>query len=183
MHWRTTLAAGFSLAAVLAPGPVLAGSGNSASGSASAAIIQPITVRALEDLLFGTLAVGPDSGGAITVDPATGAVSYSGALRGVCGAGGCTAHPALFGVTGEPGRRYRIAAPASAAAVPVSGNGPALPVSAITVSADSLPGDPDVGLLDAGGADRFTLGGTLQVAPGSSAGFYRAEVAVVVTYD
>ncbi|QKG70606.1 DUF4402 domain-containing protein [Erythrobacter mangrovi] len=169
---------------MLAP-PALARDGTSASatGSASAAIVQPITVRALEDLLFGTLAIGTDASGSITVDPASGSVAFLGALRSVCGAGGCLAHPAVFGVTGEAGRRYRIDAPASAIANPVEGAGPALSVVDIQISVSSLPGNATIGLLDSNGEDRFRLGGTLQVPAGSPAGFYRADVEVVVTYD
>lgn len=174
-----------ALALILAASPAAADDGTAANaiGNASAGIIQPITVEVIEDLQFGTLAVGPDTGGTMTVDPASGTTSYSGGLVGVCGTGGCQAHPAVFGVTGEPGRRYRVDAPTSAVAQPVTGNGPSLPVSDLRIAIASLPGPDPVGRLDAAGKDRFLLGGTLQVTAGSAPGFYRADVSVVVTYD
>lgn len=183
--WRRGVFVTVSLACVAVATPACAGDGTSATatGSAAASIVQPITVRALDDLLFGTLAIGPDASGAISVDPESGSVAFLGALRSVCGTGGCQAHPAIFGVTGQPGRRYRIDAPASAMASQVDGIGPALPVVDIRVSANSLPGSLNIGLLDSNGEDRFRLGGTLQVPAGSAAGFYRADVEVVVTYD
>lgn len=179
------LATTLALAAALLPAPLAAQPGSaSTTGSASAMIIEPITVRALEDLRFGTLAVGASgSGGTIRVDPATGAVTYGGDLRGVCGTAGCTARPARFGVSGEAGRRYRITAPASATAFAVGGNGASLPVSAITVDAASPPASSDIGTLDESGRDSFRLGGTLAVAPDSQPGIYRAAIAVVVGYD
>jgi hypothetical protein len=155
----------------------------SSSGSASASIVQPITVRAIDDLLFGALAVGVKNGGTITVDPASGATTYSGGLQGVCSAASCQAHPAVFGVTGEPGRRYRIAAPASAMARSTAGHDGELPVTDLQIAVASLAGSDPVGLLAADGTDQFRIGGTLKVAAGSAPGFYRAEVSVVVTYD
>jgi len=174
-----------ALAAPFALSPALANDGISASstGAASASIVQPITVRAIDDLLFGALAVGVRDGGTITVDPASGATTYAGGLRGVCSATSCQAHPAVFGVTGEPGRRYRIDAPAYAMARPTAGNGGELPVTDLRVAVASLPGSDPVGLLAADGTDMFQIGGTLQVAAGSAPGFYKAEISVVVAYD
>lgn len=182
-HGAAAAALVAAIAGLTAPAGASDRAGADASGIAAAAIIQPITVAALEDLSFGTVAIGPAAGGTITVDPHTGSVAYAGAVDGVCTHGDCPARPAVFGVSGEPGRRYRIGAPTASSAAPVSGHGPSLPVSDLTVAVASLPGDAPVGLLDAGGRDSFRMGGTLQLPAGTAAGLYRAELSVVVSYD
>lgn len=154
-----------------------------ATGQAQASVVAPLTVRQIDPLQFGTLAVGHGQSGAVTVDPASGAVTYSGALGSACPSSAiCAATPALFLVNGEEGRTYRIEAPQGITAYH-SGSGYGLPVADIAVAVENSAGSATRGTLDEEGRDRFRVGGTLQVAAGSPAGTYRADLQMVVFYD
>ena len=164
--------------------PLAAGEASTASGSINVTIVEPIAIQAVDPLQFGILAVSPSQGGEVTVDPGTGATSFTGGVDGACPSGsGCFARPALFAVTGEAGRRYRIDAPTSAVASGGTGGGATLTVSAISVFASSGSPSSSRGLLDDAGRDSFRVGGTLSVPAGTRPGIYRAELAVVVSYD
>ena len=154
------------------------------SGRASVTVAEPIAIQTIEALQFGVIAVSESGGGAITVDPDSGSSSFSGSLASACpSASGCSARPALFGVTGSAGRYYRVDAPASAVAQHESGAGAPLAVSAITLSGTGSSPDASRRLLDEGGRDSFRIGGTLSVPAGTQPGIYRAELTVVVSYD
>ena len=169
-------------AAVAPSGPALAQERAQASGTATASVVAPITVRQVEALRFGTVATG-DTGGTLTLSPANGATSVTGSLRSLCPAGSsCTAQAGTFAVRGEAGRSYRISAPGQALAARAGGGG-MLTVSEITVATQSVPGTGLRGVLDDAGADSFKVGGTLQVSPGTAAGTYVAEMEMVVSYD
>lgn len=158
--------------------------GSTSFGASRAAIIKPISVTALDDLEFGGIAVGSNQGGSVTVLPETGPAEYQGAAAPVCtGAGGCTANPALFHVTGERGRGYTIAVPQTVHAELVGGGGPSLPVSDLTSRSRNLPDGHFRGVLDSGGSDEIRIGGTLAVPAATKPGKYRAEVSLVVNYD
>lgn len=164
--------------AVCASTSAMAGDRANATGKASATLVEPITIRAIEALQFGVIAIGESESGTITVDPDSGASSFSGTLGNLCPQGAaCFAHPALFAVSGEAGRHYRIDAPATAVALH-EGAGAPLAVNGVTISQDSLRR-----LLDDAGQDSFRVGGTLAVPAGTLPGIYRAELAVVVSYD
>lgn len=155
-----------------------------ASGNASASVVRPLNTTALSDLSFGAITVGGGqaAGGAVTVAPQGIGTSYSGSVRQLCGGGGsCQPHPARFAVSGEGGRSYRVALPASVLASG-SRTGALLPVDQLTLHSRNSAGSSG-GQLDASGSDVFAVGGTLQVAPGTPADVYRAEFAVTVSYD
>ncbi len=173
-----------ALAAAALASPAQAdGDSASVTGMAHASVVEPLTVRQIDPLQFGTLAVRQGQSGAIKVDPATGAVSYSGALGNACPSSSvCAASPALFLVSGEEGRTYRIEAPASVTAFHTN-TGTGLPVSDIAVAVENATGEAMRGVLGELGQDRFRVGGTLQVAQGSPVGTYRADLQMVVFYD
>ena len=184
MTVRRLLGAAMAMPTLLVAQAGLARDGASAAGQASAAIVDPITVRAVEALQFGVIAVARSGAGSITVDPQNGAASFSGSLGPACPrSAACFASPALFDVTGQAGRHYRIDAPASAMAQRERGAGSALTVADIKVSAQSGTGSLSRGLLGNDGKDSFRVGGTLDVPAGTVPGIYRAEIAVVVSYD
>ena len=89
---------------------------------------------------------------------------------------------------GEAGRAYTIDVPTS---VSVSGapqdsatlTGPTLTVGALTIRTHSRPAAGNAGLIDANGADKFELGGTLILTPGLAAARYRLSVPVMVAYS
>ncbi len=151
---------------------------------ATAEVIAPLKLEAVEPLEFGTVAVAAGGSGSITIDPANSSALYAGSLASSCSASAfCTAQPARFRVTGEPGRYYRIEHPHMAYASPVASQGPALEVRDIAVATDSLASSQARGLLPANGQDGFRVGGTLEVPGGTPAGSYRATLNVVVSYD
>lgn len=164
--------------------PASAGDTANAAGTASAVLVEPISVRQVEALEFGVIAASRAGGGTVTVDPQSGGSSYSGNLGAACPRNAnCFARPAVFDVFGEGGRLYRIDTPASAVAVREQGTGDSLPVREITVWARSGSGPAPRGLLDDRGRDSFRVGGTLSVPSGTEPGIYRADIAVVVSYD
>jgi hypothetical protein len=156
----------------------------SASGDASASVVRPLRTTALADLSFGAITVGggQTAGGSVTVAALGNSTSFAGSVRPLCNGGGaCQPHPARFAVSGEGARSYRVALPASLSATG-SRTGAILPVERLTLHSSNSAGTSG-GLLDASGNDRFTIGGTLQVAPGTPADSYRAEFSVTVSYD
>ncbi len=164
--------------------PAIAGGSAAASGIASATIVEPIALRSIDPLQFGVIAAARSGSGSITVDPQTGASTFSGSLAPACPHNAsCFARPAQFGVTGEAGRRYRIDAPQVASAVRQEGGYATLPISAIRIWVGSGSAQDSRGLLDASGNDSFRVGGTLSVPAGTEPGIYQAELAVVVSYD
>lgn len=176
----TMLAGRMALLALAACASTQAMAGNraTATGTASATLVDPITLRAVEALQFGVLAVSENGSGAITVDPDSGTSIFAGAVGSICPAGaGCFARPALFAVTGEAGRHYRINAPATAMALHENA-GSSLAVNSITLSQGLVRRT-----LDDGGQDSFKVGGTLAIPAGTPPGIYTAELAVVVSYD
>ena len=168
---------------VFASGPA-AGGGEpaSASGSAAAQIIAPITIAREADLDFGTLVVSADAAGSVTIAPLAGGVRYDGGVSGICAAACPPPHPARFSVKGEPGRSYAVTVPPALSILPVDGAlGPPVTVDALTVGTVSNPGDA-AGMLSADGADGFEIGGTLHLPAHAPAGRYTTQVPVVVSY-
>lgn len=167
-----------------APGSALAGGSATSSGKVGVGIVEPIAIQSLEPLQFGVLAVSSREGGSISVDPDSGSTRVTGGVGSLCPArAACFARPARFAVTGEAGRYYRIDAPATATARHDGGGATSLTVSAIRISSANSTDGSARRLLDAGGSDSFAVGGTLSVPAGTQPGIYRAEVAVVVSYD
>jgi hypothetical protein len=135
--------------------------GASAPGTAMATIVEPLRVRVLADMDFGSIAAGQ---GAVTVG------------NGASG-GGAGAHAARFVITGEPGRSYSVTLPGSVTARAVDADAPPL-----TVSALSLHSASGGSRLDAGGSDTVEVGGTIALPADSPPTHYRASLAVIVTF-
>ena len=161
--------------------------GATATGEASAAIVQPLSVRQLADLDFGIVASDAAAGGSVAVSPGSD-VRYLGRVRNGCGGSGdCPVpHTAQFSVTGEMGRSYAIEVPERLAVSGVSATGqaiaPVLVVSGFSVKTESWPDSGAAGELGPGGSDRFELGGTLNVPAGLRPARYSTTVDVLVTY-
>lgn len=176
---------------LLSAAPALAQGGSaSATGAASATIVAPIAVRQIADLDFGVVAAGASQAGSVTILPGISAARYDGSARQSCGAGGkCPApHFASFEVSGEAGRAYTIATPASVAiGGDALGDGvgaaPVLRVEAIGLRSASRPGAGPAGTLDPAGRDRFDLGGTLRLPATVAPARYRVSIPVIVTYS
>jgi hypothetical protein len=179
-----------ALLALLSGSPAAAASGSSASaqGAVSATVIQPIVVTALSNLDFGMLASARMQGGAVTIDPASGA-HYSGGASPACvGAGACPpVHASRFAVRGEAARSYVVSAPrglvASGTLEGSAAPAPDLAIETLTVRSESRPDNGPGGTLDVNGQDYFSIGGTLVVPAGTSAAHYQATLPVIVTYS
>lgn len=173
-------------AALLLPLPALAQPA-SATGTASAAVVAPITVRQIADLDFGVIAAGPGQAGSVTILPGLSDARYRGGARQACSASNeCpTPHFASFEVSGEASRAYTIAAPTSVVlGGEESGNsGLTVRVDAIALRSVSRPDAGPAGRLDPAGRDRFDLGGTLRLPAETAPARYRVSIPVIVTYS
>ncbi|MWV26590.1 DUF4402 domain-containing protein [Aurantiacibacter rhizosphaerae] len=154
-----------------------------AQGRASATIIKPLSARPLQDLSFGTLTVGKSAGGEVRVSSSASQADYSGTVTPACGSlGGCQPHPALFAVTGEADRSYRVQLPGTIQARG-SDSGQELAVSELEMRSQNQASQGWRGTLDAQGRDEFAIGGVLHVPAATRPDTFRAELAISVFYD
>lgn len=138
---------------------------------ASAKIVKPLTLAAIQDLNFGTIVVG-------TLTAAqTVAVSQAGVLSGCTGALTCsgTVAQARYNVTGTNNMTVNIASTASNLTNTTSGGSETL---AFTPSA------PATVLLTNSGApgNNFNVGGSISIAPATVDGLYVGDIEVTVDY-
>jgi Domain of unknown function (DUF4402) len=161
----------------------------SAAGSASATVVNPIAVRPLHGLDFGTIAASSVSAGSVVITPGSTDTQYGGGVRRVCGAGCQLPHAARFEVSGEAGRSYTVTAPASLAASSDSPGSPrnvaasALRIESIRLRTASRPSAGPAGQINIFGRDQFDLGATLQVPAGAAPAHYQANLPVIMAYD
>jgi hypothetical protein len=163
------------LYAAVAAGTVLAlgatgAQAATASGTATANIVEAITITENAGLNFGTIV--PDTAAQTVAITTAGARTCSGGL--VCSgsplAGGFTA-------TGTTGQAVSISV-AATTTLNRSGGGASMGVSGLTPSVTSatLAGSPQ-------GSATFTVGGTLAVGASQMAGVYNGTYAVNVNYN
>jgi hypothetical protein len=147
-----------------------AGAANAASvdASAGAKIIAPLQIAKKSDLYFGTIAPSLDSADKVVVG-FDGSRKCGPALT--CLTADHTA--AIFAVSGEMDTVYTVSLPDSIKIV--NGNGDAMLVS-------DFSGSKTQGTLF-GGNDRFSVGGTLEVAARQAAGKYAGSFTVAVEYQ
>jgi Domain of unknown function (DUF4402) len=161
----------------------------SASGSATATVVNSIAVRTLQGLDFGTVTASSVSAGSVVVTPGAGDAQYTGGARRAQVAGYSLPHAARFEVTGEAGRSYTITAATSLAASSDSPNSSAteaasvLRIDSIRLKTASRPGAGPTGQINIFGRDQFDLGGTLRVPAGAAPAHYRANLPVIMAYD
>ena len=171
------------LAVLAAPEGLLARDQNSASasGQAAASVVRSLSLLPLADLHFGAVAVSGQGDGQVTVGAAD--VSFAGSARPACGQrADCAAHPALFSVSGEASRTYRITISAQVEARGQN-TGAALEVGNLTVDSANLANADGLGKLGLDGLDRFTVGGTLFVPGGTRPDTFRADLPVTIAYE
>ena len=167
----------------MAAAPALAASSH-ADGVAAATVISPLRVVATADMDFGTITHLPGTSGTVTVSPMLAGAIYTGGAGAACAAGACaTGHAAGFAVAGEPQRNYTIQLPASVTATGSASDpgtvAPPLVVGSLTLRTASGTG---VSQLDAGGTDRFEVGGTITLPADLPPARYRASFSVIVSY-
>lgn len=153
-------------------------------GTTRAEVVSPLTIETLSDLHFGAIISDAARDGSVRVDPVSGTARYNAGASAACGAAAdCGTRPALFAVTGETGRRYRILPPQAAEAFRIDGGGTALSVTDLVARSENHRAADLYGVLDQNGTDRILLGGTLLVPAGTPRGKYSAEIRLVVMYD
>ena len=143
----------------------------SPKAKASAKIVKPLTLAAIQDLNFGTIVVG-------TLTAAqTVAVSQGGVLSGCTGALTCsgTVTQARYNVTGTNNMTLNIASTASNLTNTTSGGSETL---AFTPNAPLT-----VGLTNSGApGNNFNVGGSISIAPATVDGLYVGDIEVTVDY-
>lgn len=172
------LAATLTVGALACPG--LARAEASATGTALAQVVVPITVSREADLDFGTVAVSATGAGTVRVDPLSAAASYTGGVGSVCGSACAGPHPARFAVQGEPGRAYQVTLPGQLA-IPGPAGTAAVLVNSLVAAAASSP-QAGRGILSGSGKDLFEVGGTLHVPASAPPTRYTTQVPVIVDY-
>ena len=146
----------------------------SATASASATMITPISIAKNVDMSFGNIAVAASTGGTVVLAPA--------GTRATGGAGGVTlpattgtVSAADFTVTGTPDYTYAITLPTSATLSDGSGH---------TMGVDGFTSTPSAtGTLSSGGTQDLTVGATLTVAAAQASGTYTNATGVPVTVN
>jgi len=144
-----------------------------ATAAASATIITPITIAKTVDMNFGNVAVSATLAGTAVLAPA--------GIRTTGGAGGVTlpatvgtVTAATFTVSGQASYTYAVTLPSTAT---ITSSGHTMTVNAFTSSPSAT------GLLSSGGSQTLTVGATLNVAAGQSAGTYTNASGVPVTVN
>jgi hypothetical protein len=155
-------AAVFSTPAAAAPGDT-----STAQGAATAEVVAPITLEHVSGaaLNFGTFTTG-DAGGSVVVDQA-GAGTATGEVTLL---GGSVEAADAFTVSGDANRTFTITTAGGSVT-----NG--TDTMNFTTSADAS------GTLDAAGEAALSVGGTLTIAGGESAGSYTGSYNVTVAYN
>jgi len=184
---RTAMAGAIALIACGAT-PAHAAGHATAAGVASATVVSPLRVTAVAPMDFGDITHADGSSGTVTVSPGASGAQFSGGASAACTGSVCAnAHAARFAVSGEPQRNYTIQLPATIVATGTGQSGagqsgaglPALTVTGLTVRSASSATAPR---LDAGGVDRFEVGGTITLPADLPPARYRASFTVIVSY-
>lgn len=162
-----------ALAVAAAPISAMAAPGGSSTltGSATATIIQPISIVATNPLRFGVLAQ-PTTAGTVTVST-SGAVTTTGGMAGnnAIAQGSSAPRAGTFRVSGDPGRQFFVNLPTSAT---VNKTGGSMTINLFTVGA--LTGSP-AGTLD------IAVGGTLAIQAAQAVGTYTGTYQVTASYN
>ncbi|MBA3896454.1 MAG: DUF4402 domain-containing protein [Sphingomonadaceae bacterium] len=141
-----------------------------ATATGNAITLKPLSIVKLQDLDFGTAAVGA-AAGTIVIDPDTDGRSTTG---GVVPAGGAP-HAAQFYTYGGPLQTVQV----NRGPLPVlnrSGGGATMNVTQLTLNGPVLRFLDTAGLLD------LRVGGTLAVGANQLAGDYSGIFQIIVTY-
>ncbi len=164
----------FATAAIIIAGTDASFAQATATASASATIITPISITKTVDMRFGNVAVSATIAGTTVLAPA--------GTRTTGGAGGVTlpattgtVSAASFTVSGQGSYTYAITLPTTATITDASSH--TMTVNAFTSSPSAT------GLLSAGGTQTLTVGATLNVAAAQAAGTYTNATGVPVTVN
>jgi hypothetical protein len=177
--WRLLIAAGL----VVSTTGAFAQSSATATGTATANVIHPITLTASRPLAFGNVVPGAALGTLVIAGTSGGAQSFTGGVTQPGGQKG-TVSSAQFDVSGEGTYTYTITIPTAAVTIS-DGNAPDdMTVDTWTSSIATTAGAGVLnGALGAVGTQSFFVGGTLNVGAAQAAGSYTGSFSVTVAYN
>jgi hypothetical protein len=180
-------AVGFAIAAAacaaaaviasIAPAPASAQSRGAAAGAARLEVIRPLRTATQTTLQFGRLQPSGVQGGSVTVSASAPAMR---AGSGVTLLPGGTVSALQVSVTGEPGRAYRIAVPATATSTP---GGYGVRTLTVATRTSGLVTTLRQAQLDAAGTDTVYVGATLDLPKGAKADAYAAQFTIAIAYE
>jgi hypothetical protein len=135
--------------------------------------VTPITITKSADMNFGNAAVQAGTGGTVVMAPAGTRTATSGVtLPAVTG----TVAAASFSIAGQANYTYAITLPASATTISDG--------ASHTMTVDTWTSSPSsTGTLNGSGAQTLTIGGTLHVGAGQTAGSYTSGTPFTVTVN
>jgi hypothetical protein len=135
---------------------------SSATATATATIVTPISIANAGDMNFGNIAVSSSAGGTVVLAPAgTRTTTGSVTLPATTG----TFSAAHFNVTGNPNYSYAITLPSTPTTVTYAATN--------TMTVNVFTSDPTpTGLLDGTGKQTINVGATLNVSAAQAAGTY-----------
>jgi len=150
-------------------------------GQAETRVVAPLSTALREALSFGSISVGAGDGGSVSVS-SDGTTRFLGVSQAHCsGRSDCSAHRAVFEVTGESERTYSVSLPRSVVARGER-TGSALAVDSLEMRSLNTSARSG-GRLDKAGKDLFFVGGSVNVPSGTATDIYRAELPVTVFYN
>jgi hypothetical protein len=170
---KLALLASFALGVIAAGSNTLAAT--TATASATATIIAPISVSSTANLAFGKFA--PGAGGSVTINTA-GARSVTGVI-----ASGGTTTAASFDITGEASTAYAIDTSATSATLTSGSDTMALALISDFTGGGATSGTQATGTLDGTGKQTLHVGGVLTVSASQPNGSYTGTVSVAVAYN
>lgn len=164
----------FLFAAIVGAG---AASAQSDTATASAEIVDSISINNTTGLEFGQIAAG--TGGTVTVAPNSNRSSTGGVIL----AGGTTETAASFTINGGANAGYAVTVPTSDVTLTHTDTINTMVANSFTYRAASALADNTAGTLDGAGADTVTVGATLTVSATQAAGAYAGNFTVGVSYN
>jgi hypothetical protein len=144
----------------------------SATATAGATIVSPLSISNSRDLNFGTIVANSENAGTVTLAATSDATSSA---TGVTMAPGSVSNTAIFTITGDEKRTFNITMPAT-----VTLAGPGSKTMLITLAKNL---DDANNSLATGGTSTLYVGGSLAVAANQAAGAYSAEFNVAIAYE
>ena len=161
----------FALAIVMLAFTVSTFAQTSATATATATIITPISIAKTVDMNFGNVAVNASLGTVVLTPAGVRSVTGGCTLPAVAG----TVAAASFTVSGLATSTYAITLPAAATTISFGAN---------NMTVDTWTSTPTpAGTLGAGGTQTLTVGATLHVAASQAPGTYVSAVPFTVTVN
>jgi hypothetical protein len=142
-----------------------------ATATASATIITPISIVKTADLVFGNVAIN-SSLGTVVINPA-GSRSATGGVTLPATAG--TVSAASFTVSGEAGYTFSITLPSGATSIDDD--------ASHTMTVDNWVSDPTSTATLSGGTSTVNVGATLNIGANQAAGVYTSDTPFNVTVN